>query len=305
MSLYKKHRPKKLTEVIGQDSAIKQLQGFIKSKKMPHCLLFSGGSGCGKTTLARIIARGLKCSKQDFQEINAADFKGIDTIRDIRSRMSLAPIGGRCRVWLMDECHQLSTPAQDSLLKMLEDTPEHVYFMLATTLPEKLLKTIRGRATEIRVKDLGPSDLESVLTTVCEKEGVEVPEEVREKITELSEGSARKSLVLLEQTLQIEDAEDQLAALQSADLKPKAIELARALISPKANWKKIAETLKGLDDDPESLRRMILGYASSVMLGGGRLSGQAFLLATAFADPFYNTGKPGLVAACYEVVNGG
>src|SRR5690606_3369465 len=108
---------------------------------IPHAMLFTGPSGCGKTTLARILRVKLRCSDNDFQEINAADFRGIDSIRSMRQQVGAAPLGGDSRIWLIDEAHSMTADAQNAFLKLLEDTPRHVYFFLATTDPQKLKKT--------------------------------------------------------------------------------------------------------------------------------------------------------------------
>jgi len=142
------------------------LAQMVKRNKVPHTLLFSGPPGCGKTTLARILRKKLNCGKYDFSEVNCADFRGIDMVRDIRSHLQQAPISGDCRVWLIDEAHKLSNDAQNAFLKMLEDTPNHVYFFLATTNPQKLLKTIRTRCTEVVVKSLGDKNMEELIDDV-------------------------------------------------------------------------------------------------------------------------------------------
>jgi len=108
VELYKKYRPKKLGNIVGQSNAVNILQSFIDEGKIPHSLLFSGPSGCGKTTFARIIKRKLKCGDYDFTELNCADARGIDMTREIRSRLNQSPISGKCRVWLLDECHKLT-----------------------------------------------------------------------------------------------------------------------------------------------------------------------------------------------------
>jgi len=202
--LYKKYRPKDFEGVVGQTDALKSLQQMAKNKKIPHALLFTGPSGCGKTTLARIVRRELGCGKHDFSEVNCADFRGIDMVRDIRSRMMQAPISGSCRVWLIDEAHRLTGDAMDAFLKILEDTPDHVYFMLATTNPQKLLKTVRTRCTEISVKSLSNKDIVKLVTDVAKKEGKTLPKEVAKKIADKCEGSARQALVLLHQIIDLE-----------------------------------------------------------------------------------------------------
>ena len=133
MELYKKHRPSYLEDVFGQPEAVKVLGSMIEKDDLPHSILFTGPSGVGKTTLARILKEELECHANDFKEINCADFRGIDTIRDIRNNMNRQSLMGGPLIWLIDEAHKLTNDAQTAFLKMLEDTPKHVYFFLATT----------------------------------------------------------------------------------------------------------------------------------------------------------------------------
>ena len=196
--LYKRHRPKTYKAMVGQESTVKVMLGWGKQKATPHCILFTGPSGCGKTTLARILAAKLKCSPHDLNEVNSADFRGIDSVRRIRSEMNLAPVAGACRIWIIDECHKMSNDAQNAILKLLEDTPKHVYFFLATTDPHKLLKTIKTRATEMVVRLLTDDQINSLILSVGKKEEVDVSDEVMDSLVQASAGSARKALVLLE-----------------------------------------------------------------------------------------------------------
>ena len=149
-SLAVKYRPKRLADFLGNTETVQALRALMEREEMPHTILFTGPSGTGKTTLARIVARRLQCSEHDLQELNTADFRGIDTIRDVVRNMALCPMSGSCRVWILDEVHQLSKDAQHALLKALEDTPKHVYFLLATTDPAKLLPTIRTRCVTFK-----------------------------------------------------------------------------------------------------------------------------------------------------------
>lgn len=304
MELYKKYRPRKLSEVIGQESAVKVLARLLAKNNVPHAMLFIGPSGCGKTTLARIMRRKVGCGMQDFNEVNCADFRGIDMVREVRAQMQLSPISGSSKVWLIDECQKLTGDGQSAFLKMLEDTPDHVYFMLATTDPHKLLPTIRTRCTEIKVALLPPTKVKELISTVAKAEKVRISDEVSESITEKSEGSARKALVLLDQVINLESVEDQIEALQKADVKAQAINLARLLIQPRPVWKDVVKVLKNLEDDPETCRRLVLGYASSVLKGGGGLSKRACFIIDVFGQNFFDSGEAGLTAACYAVSTG-
>lgn len=303
--LYKKYRPKSFKTVVGQNHTLKSLEKMVETKKVPHALLFTGPSGCGKTTLARIVANELGCGKHDTYEVNCADFRGIDMVRDIRNNMKQAPLNGECRVWIIDEAHKLTGDSQNAFLKILEDTPRHVYFMLATTDPQKLLKTVRTRCTEIAVKSLTDADVRVLVERVAKKENITLSDAVVKSIIRNSEGSARKALVFLHQIADLEDEDQQINSIESATLEKQSHHIARALMNPRAKWPEIAKILKESDiEDPEQARWMILGYAKSVLLNGGNLSNRAFIIIDMFKDPFYDSKAAGLAYACYAVING-
>ncbi len=304
LELYKKHRPKKFSDLVGQDDAVRMLTDMGKRKAIPHCLLLTGPSGCGKTTIARILKEKLRCSDSDFAELNIADVRGIDVVRSIRDRMGYAPMGGQTRIWLLDEIARATKDAQNAFLKMLEDTPEHVYFILATTEPQQLLGTIKTRATEVKVRGLKPKEMEGLLGSISEKEQFKLSEEVRDKIVQVADGSPRKALVLLNQIVGLDSEEEQLAVVVAGDSTTQAIDLARALINPKPQWSNVAKVLKGMEDDAESVRRVVLGYCSSIVLSGGNLASRAAFILDVFRDNFYDSGKSGLIGACWEVVKG-
>lgn len=303
MEFYKRYRPTMFKHVIGQEDAVSTLQKLLEHKEtFPHALLFTGPSGTGKTTFARILQKKLECSDTDFKEVNCADFRGVDMVRDIRLKYNMGTLGGESRIYLIDEAHQLSKDAQNALLKMLEDTPDHVYFMLATTEPGKLLRTIQTRTTEIRTRALTIGELAILLGDVCCKEKLTISEAVSDRIVECADGSARKALVLLNQVINLDGEETQLSAVLSSDTKHQSIEIARAILNPRARWADVAKLLKAIDEEPEAIRRLVLAYASSVILGGGKLAPRAYLIVSAFRDHFFDCGKAGLVAAAYEVV---
>lgn len=300
--LYKKYRPKTLKGVVGQDGVMKSIHTMTVRKTVPHAILFTGPSGCGKTTIARILKTELGCGDGDFHEINSADFRGVETVREIRRNITLAPMSGECRIWLIDEAHKLTGDAQNSLLKMLEDTPSHVYFMLATTDPQKLIRTIHTRCTEFKLAPIPAAGLEKLILRIATKEKLKLSENVVDEIVAASENSARKALVILEQIGSLKTEEAQLQAIEaSSSAKQQAIDLARALLDPRKKWPEIAAILKGLDEDPESIRFLILGYCRSVLLGGGKLAERAYNIIVVFSDNFWNSKQAGLAAACWEV----
>ncbi len=305
MELYKKYRPKKLELLVGQNHIVGVLERKLKKNNLPHTVLLSGPSGCGKTTVARILKRRLKCSKSDFTEINAADHRGIEDIRNINQRMRQAPMGGDCRIWLVDEAHKLTNDAQNAFLKMLEDTPKHVYFILATTTPQKLIKTIRNRCTEFKFKGLSDSDIGELLKTTSKAEGFKLPPTVQKKIVENCEGSARKSLVLLDQIIELDDEDEMENVIAEAMHETAIYDLCKILLNSRASWKAVTKVLLPLQEqkaEPETIRYSVLGYAQSALLKGWGDQNRAYAILDAFRDHFYDSKFPGVVAACYEVV---
>lgn len=303
VELYRKHRPRKLSQVVGQEGPVRTLKSMLDKNKVPHFLLLTGPSGCGKTTIARILKKFLHCGDYDFFEVNCADFNGVDTVRDIRKLVNLAPISGDVKIWLIDEAHKLTGGAQEAFLKLLEDTPAHAYFIFATTDPAKLLPTVKTRASEIKLKLLTLADLAALVGSVCEAEGLSLSSDVMDALVEAAEGSARKALVLLGQVAGLEDEEERLTAVTvSAHAKDQAIQLARMLLN-RSGWADVSKLLKALDEEAESLRYMVLGYARSVLLGGGKQAPRAADMIDCFARNFYDSKQAGLALACWEVVN--
>ncbi len=300
MSFHIDYRPDKLDEVQGNKAIVTTIASMLESNELPHVIMFDGKSGCGKTTLARIIAKELNCQAQDLVEINSSNNRGIDTARDIMSSMKYLPTMGDCRVYIMDEFHQVTKDFSHSMLKALEDTPEHVYFILCTTEPNKLLKTIRNRCHSFTVTPLSSNRMTAYLNTICELEEVEVDKEILKLICEQADGSCRQSLILLEQVINLDD-DEQEEFLQKVKLSEnEIIDLCRAIIQKK-NWNVIAKILKGIEQEPEKVRYAVLGYCNSVLLNKGDAH-TAFII-ECFSEPFYNSGKAGLSLACYESVN--
>jgi len=300
-SLAVKYRPKRLADFLGNTETVQALRALMEREEMPHTILFTGPSGTGKTTLARIVARRLQCSEHDLQELNTADFRGIDTIRDVVRNMALCPMSGSCRVWILDEVHQLSKDAQHALLKALEDTPKHVYFLLATTDPAKLLPTIRTRCVTFEVKPLNDKLMADLIVVTASSEGHThgMKQEVVDQIVQDSLGSARMALSILDKVVNMDPADMLTAAKQQAAQQSEAINLCRALIA-KRPWFEIAKIIKGLEAEPESVRRAVLGYAQAVLLKGD--NPQAAMVLMNFRAPLYDVGHPGLVLACYESI---
>lgn len=324
MELYREWRPVAFKEVYGQDAAVSVLKGLVSENSVPHAVTFTGPSGCGKTTLARILwdkvlclhhgVRTIEDTGKDpkvlnlgFREINAASSKGIDTIRDIEIEMQTGHVGGRLRCYMLDECHKLTSDAQTALLKMLEDTPKHVYFFLCTTEPKKLLNTIRTRCTEVVLSPVTGKSLESAIADVCspEKAGVVLAPAVIKKIIEVADGSVRKALVLVDQVRRLKSEAEMLDAVVADACERQAFDLVKMLLWEQATWPKIAELLKQLkaqEVDIEPLRHALLSCAFGELVKSEKRGGWCNLIIEEFGKPFFDSKWAGFGSACWNVM---
>lgn len=302
--LYKKYRPKDFDSIVGQPEAVDTLKSLLERNKAPHVYLFTGPTGTGKTTLARIVLKRVGCKKYDLCEHNSATFRGIDSVREIQANMGRAPFG-KARGWILDEFHRSTRDAQEGMLKVLEDTPSHVYFAICTTEPQKLLPTIKGRCTEIKLESIHPKALKTLIGTVKKSEKIKISEEVQDKIVEVADGSARKALVILHQISEIKGESKQLKAIQAADIEKQAIDLVRLLTKPGCTWPEVATMIKSVDKEPEEIRRLMLAYASKIVLNQKNFRTRALAIIECFSENYYDTGKAGLIWSCCELLAGG
>jgi len=291
-------------QVVGNSAEVKALRTVLARNpdELPHAFLFVGPSGCGKTTLARITASKLGCRGRDCSEWNASAFRGIDSAREIVRMSKLLPIdrNSTSKVWLLEECHGLSKDAQEALLHLLEDgCPQQSFFILTTTEPEKLKETLKRRCSTYTLRALDDGEIIRFLIDICSKEKTDVPPKVIEQIALDSFGSCGIALAVLDKIIHLPPKEMLEAAEKVAQEKSESIELCRKLFA-KARWQDIATILRGLQNDPESVRRQVLQYCSSVLLR--KDNAQAYVVMDAFRETFFYTGRPGLIMACYEAV---
>lgn len=303
MNLYTKYRPQTLDEVKGNKELKKQLNSIFQraTTDLPHCFMLTGQSGCGKTTIARIIAKRLNCYESEFYEYDSASDRGIDAMRRIRKEMLYAPMAGNCKVYFMDEAHQITKDAQEALLKALEDTPEHVYFIMATTEPDKFKDTFLNRFVQFKVEPIDEDTMFNLIDGIAFSEGKEnIPEEVIEYIISKANGSSRDAIQRLEQIIDL-PFNEMLESLKADEEQNRQVkELCQALIKASTPWKTITCILKNLKEDPENIRHMVLGYCASILMKEDKP--YIYLIMDAFKFSFYNTGgRAGLVMACYQV----
>jgi DNA polymerase III gamma/tau subunit len=308
-TLYVKYRPDDFDSVVGNEASIASLEKSLNKKNHSHCYILSGPPGTGKTTLARIMANKLGASGLDIREINSSNNRGIDTARELINQCRYLPSESENIVYIIDEVHKATGDWQNAMLKILEDTPDYVYFFLCTTEPNKLIKAIRSRCTEIKTNPLTEEEIIKVINRVIKIEKLEISKKIITKIAERSDGSPRKALVILESISSIEDEEDQLDTIKSNipdDEDTEIIELCRILINPKSDWSSISACLRKLKEngkleDAETIRYIVMGYMSAVLLKS--LNSRAVICLEAFSENTYNTGKNGIILACLNVIS--
>lgn len=221
MTLYLKYRPKNLDEL--DEVAVREsLKKIIEKKSIPHAFLFAGPKGTGKTSAARILAKIINCedlkdgkpcdkceqcksttsgNNLDVIEMDAASHRGIDDVRILRDAVKLSPVSGNKKIYIIDEVHMLTTEASNALLKTLEEPPEHVVFILATTNPEKLIETIRSRTTLIQFRKATIPEIVGSLRRVAEAEKVKIDDAGLTLIAEAADGAFRDAIKILEQLI--------------------------------------------------------------------------------------------------------
>lgn len=204
--LYRKYRPRKLSEVIGQDHIVSTLSKTIKAGHFAHAYLFTGPKGVGKTSIARILAYEInqlpydeQSTQLDIIEIDAASNRRIDEIRELRDKVNIAPVSTKYKVYIIDEVHMLTKEAFNALLKTLEEPPAHVIFILATTELHKLPETIISRTQHFAFKPVTTNQLAQHLRNIADKEKIKISNEALQMIAEHGDGSFRDCLSLLDQ----------------------------------------------------------------------------------------------------------
>lgn len=235
ISLYRRYRPRTFDEVAGQDMAVDVLKKALQRNQVGHAYLFSGPRGCGKTSMARLLAKALNCENLkdgyepcgecgsctsitageslDVVEIDGASNNGVEEIRELKSHVSLSPFSSRWKVYIIDEVHMLSISAFNALLKTLEEPPSFVAFILATTEPSKVPVTIRSRCQHIPFRRITPRDIRARLVDVAERENVPWEEDAVREIARQSDGALRDALSMMEQALSLGGGELSAAAV--------------------------------------------------------------------------------------------
>lgn len=290
--LHVAYRPDSLDDVIGQDHVVDSLRGFEEEESWPHAFLFSGPSGTGKTTIARIISLMLKA---EVIEVDAATYSGVGDVRRLTETLRYKPMDLRNpnRVFILDECHSFSRQAWEALLKVTEDTPKHGYFVLCTTVPAKVPKTIKTRCHHYDLKPVPEKQIIELLDYVCDQEEIGLGNEATVEIAEASEGSPRQALVFLSQARNV-DAKELKKILASPGQDPEVVEFCRALLKG-TNWNTAISYVRSFEKTypAETVRIIMVNYFQKVVLSKKNLrdAESALAILDAFSGEWPQTDK--------------
>lgn len=313
-------RPTKIDALLGNETNKKIIKNYLDSDVLPHCLLLTGDYGCGKTTVGRIIATAINCETNgvsstpclvcsscnsiinqnnlDMLEINLGQSGTKDNVDMLVRDLPTAPFSNRFKVLLMDEAHALTTASQNLLLKIMEDSYTHVYFIFCTNQPQKLLSTFISRCSVFNFSRLSQDLIVDLLLNVAEYDGMSYSKEILDYVAEECEGIPRTALIWLGQinsegTWTIDAAKEITGILLNED-DPQIIELSRALL--KGQWKKTLELYKKLEKLPaETVRIAVAGFFTGCLkraktFPDGRKYSQILDIITV---PIYESGKLG------------
>lgn len=287
-TLHTKYRPADFDGVLGQDDTVKSIKRVL-AKSSCQAFIFTGPSGTGKTTLARIIARHVGCPASNLLEVDGATYTGIDAMRELAEGLQYAPLGGSKKMVIVDEAHRLSRQAWDCLLKPIEEPPAHVFWCFCTTEPLKIPNAIRTRCVQYETKAVKRDQVRELLERVRDDEGYKTPDDVLALIAEKCQGSVRLALTALAQCSACSDRRSAADIIKAASEEGDVIDLCRALLKGASSWStmvKLVEPLK--EQNGEGVRLTIIAYFTKVLMGTSSDKQAAYLLniLQAFSDPY-------------------
>jgi len=264
-----KYRPQHLNDVLGQDEVVRSIRKAIAASTRPHCFILTGPSGTGKTTIARILAKGFNCGPGSIIEVDAASNSGIDAMKEVTASARYHGFGAEPnKAFIIDECHSLSKQAWQSLLKAVEEPPEHVYYFFCTTESGKIPETIATRCNSYLLKPVRFDGIMDLLEMVCDKEDYKTPDAILKQVGLACGGSPRRALVMLNMVYDVQDPEECARILETPLDNKEIIDLCRMLVKGNMRWDDVTNGLKALGDtNAESIRIVVVNYLNACIMG--------------------------------------
>jgi DNA polymerase III subunit gamma/tau len=286
----RKYRPYTFDDVLGQEAVVNGLKQRVLSKSGLKCFLLYGESGTGKTTLANTFAMAVNCtnknngnpccecssclsimngSNPDVKEINASDARGIDDIRDLRTCLSSLSIFNSNKVFILDEGHGLTTPAQEALLKIMDSLGDSAYIFICSTDPNKIIKTVRNRCEQYKFDLLSKDKIKFLVDSVCLFEDITLPADISDTVVEYSYGRPRNALVSLQQVVNIGIENKDLILKTLTGINEvetsEVIELCKSITYGKTSWSSVMNIYKNIKSEPEAIRISLAGWFRSLL----------------------------------------
>lgn len=294
--LHIKYRPKTFDEILGHGEVIKSIESLFNKEDKPHSFLLSGNSGCGKTTIARIMSNYLDA---EVIELNIANMNGVDFIRELEEKAKYSPLIGKNKAFILDECHQLTKEAGNCLLKILEDSPKHSYFFLCTTEPNKLLLSIRNRCSSYTLKFLSNKEIKQLIQKIINLENIDLSDDILNLLIYKAEGCPRKALVMLDQVKDIKDFESVTKLLaDELDKEQDIIDIIKNVIYKKKSWQELMVMFNTISIDNENIRIAFANYLAGCLKNAKTLKDEekfSDLLSLFLSSLTYGTGKAELI----------
>jgi len=271
MTLAEKYRPRTLSEVLGQKTVLKSIEAALKRKSIPKTWLFTGPSGTGKTTLSYILGNhfaGGKAGAANIIYIDAATNTGAEEMRATTQKAHYKALGqSEIKTFVIDECHNLSQKAWDSMLISIENPPAHVYWILCSTNPAKIPDTIKTRCVKYSLKPVDEADIFELLTKVSGREELQTLPEILELIAENCAGSPREALSNLEKCAGAKTLKEARELLRTAAQLKGPVDLARAIIGKRPSWVDVMRLLNALENvEPETIRIIVTNYIAGALI---------------------------------------
>lgn len=273
VALYRKYRPGKWSEVVGQEHIVSVLEAAVKAGKTAHAYLFTGSRGTGKTSVARILARALGCTANDLVEIDAASNTGVDDVRALQEGVATLPFESPVKVYIIDEVHMLSRQAFNALLKTIEEPPAHVVFIMATTELHKVPETILSRAEVHHFRAPSVPTLAKVVMKIAKAEDFNLTKDAAELIAVLGDGSFRDTIGLLQKVANLSgDQELTRAEVEQVTAAPAALlvrQLALAIVGD--DLVAALRAVKQASDEGKDIRtflKLVIHLIRAIMLAG-------------------------------------
>jgi DNA polymerase III subunit gamma/tau len=298
-----KYRPKSWKSFIGNEEIVEAIKQNLQKENMQRTIMLVGPYGVGKTTAARIIKKELKVNDQDFREITIGSVRGIDNVREMIQESQYSPLLSSYKMYVLDETHRMTRDGMEAMLKWLEEPPDHVIIVLATTNPSQFPNTIISRCAYYELKSLPKSKINKLVTGIAKREGIELSAEIASAIVENSNGSPRQAVTILDAITGITDEETALKIIERNQFSEASVlDICQGLVN-QTTWKIMAQYLSKLDDDAdyEYIRYSVLKYMGKVLLNPKTKNDPDKIceIITLFSEPFFYSKKAGLISSCY------